>query len=55
MYFTNKELIQKISIPTNKHFFVFSQALYNKYVTIEEIYDITNIDLNFLFRLYNIM
>lgn len=55
MRFSEEELMQELSVPTDKRIFAIAQALHDESMTVEQIHDITKIDLWFLCRLYDIV
>lgn len=54
-YATMAELHEELQMPTDKRIFAIAQALYEKTMTVQEINDLTKIDLWFLRRLENIV
>jgi len=47
-HFTKDELLQELSAPTDRRVYAIAQALHDKSITVEEIYDITKLDHWFL-------
>ena len=54
-YETMAELRRELEVPTDKRIFAIAQALHEKTMSVQEIHDITKIDLWFLRRLENIV
>jgi len=53
MRFTDEELMQELSVPTDKR--IFHGSEHDESMTVEQIHDITKINLWFLCRLYDIV
>lgn len=49
------DLLQELSVPTDRRVFAIAQALYEKTMTVDEIHDVTKIDHWFLRRLEGIV
>lgn len=54
-YETMEDLLQELSVPTDRRVYAIAQALHEKTMTVEEIHDITKIDHWFLRRCENIV
>ena len=55
IYATKEELHEELAVPTHKRIFAIAQALFEKSMTVPEIYELTKIDHWFLRRLENMV